>query len=125
MGKITIYIKLVDGKLEYRDTEKHEGKTIETEANPGDKIIWTLDKDPGIKDLTGINIVGTPDFFSKGPAKKSNMEWAAKIAKKASGEVSYSIFYAGNAVEASTKLKTATMVENTEDEDPPIIKIKG
>jgi hypothetical protein len=128
MGKISIYISLVDGKLVYRDTEQHHGKTIETEANPGDGIIWTLDKDSGITDLTGINITGPFGFFSKGPSKKAFDKWTAKIAKKATDEVSYAIFYASGKVEgktAKTKLKSAATAEQLKDEDPPVIKIKG
>lgn len=128
MGKITIYIRLLaDGRLEYRDSEEHEGKTIETSVDPGDKIAWTLDKDSGISDITGMNIVGTPGFFSKGPGKKAPDKWTAKVAKDASGEIAYTIFYAKEAKQVTTakaKLKSSTgTAETLQDADPPKIKI--
>jgi len=127
MGKITVYIKLIDGKLDFRDTEKHQGKTIESIANPGDKIAWCLDKDAGIIDLTGINIVGTLDFLSKGPLKKAKDKWTARISKKATGEIAYTIFYTpGTDLAKKTKTKAKSAVNfKTTDEEPPIIKIKG
>jgi hypothetical protein len=129
MGKITIYIRLLaDGRLEYRDSEEHEGKTIETSVDPGDKITWTLDKDSGISDITGLNIVGTPGFMSKGPSKKAPDKWTAKVAKDATGEIAYYIFYAKEATQvksAKVKLKAAgETAGNLKDEDPPIIRIK-
>jgi hypothetical protein len=127
MGKISIYIKLVDGKLEYRDCEEHHGKTIETEVNPGDKISWVLDENSGISDLSGINIVGSADFLSKGPSKKAKDKWTAKVARKAAGEIAYNIFYStgsGQINSDKTTLKSGTGFKDAGDEDPPIIKIK-
>ncbi|MBN1116007.1 MAG: hypothetical protein JXA77_02295 [Bacteroidales bacterium] len=122
MSKITIYLSLKDGKLNYRDSEKHHGKTINSIAKPGDKICWTLDENSGIKDLTGINIKGHENFFSKEPCKKSNEKWTATIAKGIKGEVAYFIFYSEADSKKSMANKAAPLKEPAPI-DPPIIKV--
>lgn len=118
MGKIKIYIKLLNGALEFRDTEQHEGKTIETSVDPGDKIIWKLEPDSGIAAITGIVVNGASDFFSKGPRPQKATKWMAKVSEKASGEISYSVQYEAK----ETKVMTMTKDGNN---PPPKIIIKA
>lgn len=89
MGTIKIYLKLVDGNLEYRDTESHRGRTITTEVNPGDKIVWKLDQCSGIKELNDIHVSGSSGMFEHPPKKKDFDRWKARIGKGATGEVTY------------------------------------
>ena len=122
MGRITIYISLKEGILQYRDSEKHQGKTIDTSVDPGDKIIWTLDKNSGISDLSGINIIGSCKFLSKGPAKKACDKWVSKVSKKAKGEIEYEIFVTAS----ETKTKKSAMASKSAKEGTPskiIIKV--
>jgi hypothetical protein len=121
MGKVTIYIKLVDGTLMYRDSEDDKGHSIKTSVDPGDTIIWKLDKCSGISELTKLNILKAPkDFFSEKPKKIDFNEWKAKVSKKATGEVSYQPEY--------TKCESSTLSskkkDGVRDEAPPSIRIK-
>lgn len=118
MSKIKIYIKLVNGVLEYRDTEQHEGKTIETSVDPGDKIVWKQDDNSGIDAITGIT-VSNPEFFSKGPKQKDD-KWVAVVAESASGEISYTVEYDAKEIVAAKAMTRGSAV----DEDNPKIKIK-
>jgi len=93
MGKIKIYLSLVEGELHYRDSEEHKGKTITSSVDPGDKITWKLDQCSGIKAITGIAIAGAKDFFKEGPQQKDFDSWKAEVSKKAKGEISYSVTY--------------------------------
>jgi hypothetical protein len=123
MGKVTIYMSLINGVLNYRDSEKDKGTTIKTSVDPGDKIIWTLDKNSGISDISGINIIGSSDFLSKGPDKKSVEKWTSKVSKKATGEIAYDIFVTAQNKEYKKSLpveKNAKSVDN----DPPKIKVR-
>lgn len=122
MGKINIYIKLADGALEYRDSESQHGKTITTSVDPGDTIIWKLDKCSGISEIKNIQISGASGFFSEGPVKKDFAEWKADVSKKASGQVSYEITYEA-CINTETKTSTTftTLLSSTK---PPIIIIK-
>ena len=123
MGKVTIYLSLKDGKLEYRDSEKHSGKSIKTKVKPGTRIIWTLDKKSGIADISGINIMGSCKFFTSGPAKKSCDRWVARVAKKASGEVEYEMFVVAEKTKKKSKEaeKSTKSAKGTNDSPPTII----
>ena len=130
MGKKTIYIKLINDVLHYRDSESDHGKTITTDAQPGDKILWTLDAESGINDITGINIIGdNPQFFGKGPSKKATDLWKAKIGHKVTGDVTYQLYYTSASGTSAVKTATVTMKsagsEPVQDEQPPQIRIKG
>ncbi|HBH24829.1 MAG TPA: hypothetical protein DDY13_15590 [Cytophagales bacterium] len=121
MGKVIIYVSLQDNEIVYRDSEKHTGKSIKTKVKPGTRVIWTLDKKSGIKDLSGINIIGSCKFFSSGPAKKSCDKWVARVNRKAKGEIEYELF----AVAEKTKKKTkATKSAKGSDATPPKIIIR-
>jgi hypothetical protein len=91
MGKIKIYLSLLDGELFYRDSEEHKGHSIESSVDPGDSITWKLDQCSGIKAIKGITIEGQKDFFKDGPKQKDFNNWKAKVSKNAKGEISYLI----------------------------------
>jgi hypothetical protein len=96
MSKITIYLSIDEpGKLHLRDSEGHAGEdTITTGVNKGDTIVWTLDKDSGIKAITGIAAKSeSPNLFSKGPSFISDSEWIGVIAEIDKGEEDYYIEY--------------------------------
>ena len=123
MGKIKIYIKLVDGVLEYRDSETQHGKTITTEVNKGDNIIWTLDKCSGISEITKITINESTEFFSEGPEKLDFYEFKAEVSKKAKGQVTYDISYVtcgSSAIITGTPIKPMIKPNS----EPPVIVVK-
>jgi hypothetical protein len=93
MGKIKIYLSLVDGELNYRDSEEHKGQTITTSVDPGDTITWKLDQCSGIKAITNIKVSGEKGFFKDGPEQKDFDSWKAEVSKKAKGEISYTVSY--------------------------------
>jgi len=127
MGKVTIYIKLVDGKLMYRDTEEDKGRTIKTSVDRGDKVTWKLDMCSGIKEITDIKLIGVnKKFFSEGPKKKDFNEWKAEVSKDAKGEISYEPIYVsceGNEIAASMKVKASEAESKVKGDEPPIIKV--
>lgn len=125
MGTIKIYISLLDGKPEYRDTESHRGRTIETSVDPGDKIIWKLDKCSGIKEISNISIDGAAGFFSKGPKQKDFDRWKAIVAATAKGEVDYSITYETCDGDKSTIVVKSGETEVLRDPETPKLVIKG
>ncbi len=126
MGTIKIYIKLINNKLEYRDTEFHHGKNIETEVNPGDKIIWKLDQCSGIKEISDIAIAGDKSFFSKGPKMKDFDSWKAVVADTAKGEISYSVSGVSCYDKATFAVKSVKsgQAEILKDEEPPKLILK-
>ena len=125
MGKVTIYIKLIDGKLVYRDSEKDHGHTIKTKVRPGDKVTWKLDQCADICELTDIKITGSEDFFQKPPKQKDFNEWKASVSLKAQGEITYQPDYkdCGSCTEKSATFSVTSTVEKSDvcDEDPPTI----
>jgi hypothetical protein len=121
MAKVKIYLSVKDGKLQYRDSEKHSGKSIKTKVKPGTRIVWTLDKKSGIADISGINIMGRCNFFSFGPAKKSCDKWIARVSKKAKGEIEYKMFVVEEKAKKKAMLKSA---ESTNEGPPPAIIIR-
>lgn len=124
MGTIKIYIKLVDGKPEYRDTEMHRGRTITTEVNPGDKIVWNLDQCSGIKELKDLNIIGDTGFFQKPPKKKDFDRWNAKVSKTAKGSIEYKFDIEKCDGSEATIVARSMQSDTTREEDPPKIIIK-
>ena len=124
MSKATIYLSLKNDKLEYRDSEKHSGKSIATKVKPGTKVIWTLDKKSGIKDISGMNIVSSGRFFSKGPFKKSGNKWQARVSRKAKGEADYEMFIVPE--NSTTKKSSVTLktVRESSDGNPSKIIIR-
>lgn len=126
MTKVTIYLSLKDGVINYRDSEKHKGKTIETSVDPGDKIIWTLDENSGIEDISGINIKGSCKFFAKGPCKKACDKWVAKVNKKAIKKeaIEYEMFVtATESKTKKTKISTKS-AKSAKGGDPPKLIIR-
>lgn len=89
MGKIKIYLSLLEGELYYRDSEEHKGHSIESSVDPGDSITWKLDQCSGIKAIKGIAIEGQKDFFKDGPKQKDFNNWKAVVSKNAKGDISY------------------------------------
>lgn len=123
MSKIKIYLSLVDGELNYRDSEEHKGKTITSSVDPGDKITWKLDQCSGIKAITGITIAGAKDFFKEGPQQKDFDSWKAEVSKKAKGEVSYTVTY--ETCECCSKEAKVTVCSNqVGDTQVPKILVK-
>lgn len=121
MGKITIEISIKDNKLYYQDSENHQGNTIESYAKAGDRIIWTVSKDSEIKDLTGMNIIGSPGYFKRGPSKRGLKKWTAKVSNKIkSGEIEYFIFY--NNDDNSKMASTSSASTKSASAGPPKIK---
>lgn len=91
MGTIRIYLSIVEGKVQFRDSEKHKGRTIESIVDPGDKIIWKLDQCSGIKEISNISVHGTAGFLSKGPRRKDFDRWTGRVSMNAVGEIKYVI----------------------------------
>ena len=123
MGKIKIYIKLVDGVLEYRDSESQHGKSIITSVDPGDTVIWKLDKCSGISEITKVIINESTNFFSEGPEKIDFDEFKAEVSKHATGRVIYELTVVSCIKgEAPITLKfNANVAPRT---DPPAIVVK-
>ena len=122
MGKVIIYIKLVDGQLMYRDDEHDHGHSIKTSVDPGDTVIWKLDK----SELTDIKILkGPKHFFSEGPKQKDFNEWKAEVSKKAEGTITYEPDYLA-CIEGEKKATLAATKKsrNIKDDDAPSINIK-
>ena len=82
---------MVDGSLEYRDSENHHGKTITTHVKPGGTIIWKLDRNPGITEITNITIKGDEAILKEKPTKIDFDHWEAVAADKGDGELAYYI----------------------------------
>ena len=91
MAKVTIYLKQVNGNLEYRDSEGHCGKSIVSHAKPGSKIVWKLDKCSGLTEITGITIKGDTSIINGKPRKKDFDHWEARAADHGEGEISYDV----------------------------------
>lgn len=123
MGTVKIYLKLQDGKLDYRDTEKHEGKTIISEVNPGDKVVWKLDENSGIKSIKDVSINGSAGFFNKGPKQKDAGKWNAKVAETATGEVSYNVSYESESGDTGTVEMRSSQVQTLSDSESPKLVI--
>jgi hypothetical protein len=125
MGKVTIYISLVDGKLMYRDSEKDHGKTIQTSVDPGDTVIWKLDKCSGIKELKKIEILSGPKyFFGKQPKKQDFNEWKAEVSDLATGGITYKPEYSVCEELMVTKSVKAGKESEPKAEDPPAISVR-
>lgn len=89
MAKIKIYLKMLKGELQYRDSEGHSGETITTHVKPGSTIIWKLDKNPGITEITNITIQGDESILKEKPKMIDFDHWEAVGADKGDGELSY------------------------------------
>ncbi|MFT3739054.1 MAG: hypothetical protein QM786_09870 [Breznakibacter sp.] len=124
MGKITIYLSLKDGELDYRDSENHKGQTITTSVDPGDKIVWKLDQCSGIKEITNITINGPEDFFKEGPEQKDFDTWKAEVSKRATGEIEYSIEIECCESCVDTKSSSPSNIPNVREAAPPKIKVE-
>lgn len=125
MGKVKIYLSIVDGTLYYRDSEDDHGHKIDSTVDPGDKVVWKLDKDSGIEEITDIKINGSSDFFSKGPTKKDSSKWKAVVSEQATGTIEY-IVSTIPACEDNKSISTKSPIPKNcvETEDNPKISIK-
>lgn len=119
MGKYTVYLSLKEGVLHYRDNDNKNN----LQALPGKKIVWTLEENSGISDISGINIPNACDLLRCGPEKKSCTTWVARINKKASGQLACQLFV--SPVEESSKSgEIKTKSTSSKDYDPPQIIIR-
>jgi hypothetical protein len=113
---------MVDGSIEYRDSEGHNGKTITTKVNHGSTIIWKLDKNPGITEITNITIKGEGSILKEKPIKVDFDHWEAVVADSGQGEVSY--YPEVSLVSNNDRIgELLSCTENCKDEKPPIIKV--
>ncbi len=123
MGKIKIYLKLVDGVLQFRDSEQHHGQSIKTAVNPGDSIVWKLDQCSGITDITGIN-PSAETFFSEKPEKKDFDHWKAVISKKAKGDIYYMPTVTNCTCECKDSVVAEKAVSALKGNEPPQLSIE-
>jgi hypothetical protein len=120
MAKLTIYLKQVNGHLEYRDSENHQGQTITSHVKPGSKIVWKLDKCSGITEINSITIKGDEAILNGKPRKKDYDHWEARAADKGEGEVSYIV----NVVKCEKcAQEEAAMTQKMGDPEPPKLRV--
>ncbi len=123
MNTITIHISMVDGKLNYRDSEGHKGEKITTRVNRGDKIIWKQEQGMGIKELSGILISGAKNFFKNSPKRKDFDCWEAVVSNTAEGEVCYKVSF-DECIGEESRLSVVSEVATLEsDHESPKVKI--
>jgi hypothetical protein len=66
-----------------------KGKTITTHVKPGGSVIWKLDKNPGITEITNITIKGDAFILKEKPRKVDFDHWEAVGADMGEGELNY------------------------------------
>lgn len=91
MSKTVIYLKLVNGTLEYRDNEGHHGKSITSHVKYGGKIIWKLDRHSRISEINSITVSGDDAILKEKPKKIDFDHWEAVGADKGEGKLAYSV----------------------------------
>lgn len=91
MSKTVIYLKLVNGMLEYRDNEGHQGKSITSHVKYGGKIIWKLDRHSRISEITSITVSGDEAILKEKPKKIDFDHWEAVGADKGEGKLAYTL----------------------------------
>lgn len=91
MSKTVIYLKLVNGTLEYRDNEGHHGKNITSHVKYGGKIIWKLDRHSRIWEITDITVSGDMGILKEKPKKIDFDHWEAVGADKGEGKLAYTV----------------------------------
>ena len=124
MNTITIYISMVDGKLNYRDSEGLKGEKITTNAKQGDKIIWKQEQGLRAKELSGILISGAKNFFKNSPKRKDFDCWEAMVSNTAEGEVYYKVSF-DECIGEESRLSVVNEVATLEsDHDTPKVIIK-
>lgn len=123
MGKIKIYMKLVDGVMHYRDNEQDHGTAITTKVDPGDTIIWKKDRNSGIKQIKRLIISGPDDFLTGKPKKGILSDWKASVSRDAKGEISYKPVINDTTIEAEFKAAGEPLAVKSEPE-VPILRIK-
>lgn len=97
---ITIRKQATNTDLYLTDSEGNAGNTITTKAKPGDTIVWELDPNGGIDQITDIikrDISGNVNVFNPLPApidpKDPKSAWKGKISQSAIGAEIYDIHY--------------------------------
>ncbi len=115
MKKVKIYLKMVKGSLEYRDSEDHHGKTITTHVKPGSKIIWKLDRHSGIGEIVNINIKGDDSILKEKPKKLDFDHWEAIGSDSGEGQLAYIV-----EVEKCKECGDVEVVANQNLKDPSI-----
>lgn len=91
MGRVKIYLKMVNGSLQYRDSEGHKGNTITTHVKPGGKIIWKLDRHSGISEISDITIKGDDGILKEKPKKLDFDHWEAIGSDSGEGQLAYNV----------------------------------
>ena len=115
MSVVKIYLRLVNGGLEYRDSEGHHGKTITTHLKPGNKIIWKLDRHSRISEIKNITIQGDDAILKEKPVKLDFDHWEAIGAGSGEGQLSYVV-----EVEKCKECAEVEVAGGWELKDPPI-----
>jgi len=120
MGKYIVYLSLKEGVLHYRDSDNKNP----LQALPGKQIVWTVDENSGIADISGINIPNACKMLRCGPEKKSCTMWVARIHKKASGQLACQLFVTPIEESSSSGVIKTKSATSKRDDDPPQIIIR-
>ncbi len=124
MGKVRIYMKVIDGVINYRDSESNYGTSITTLVKPGDTVIWERDRNSGISKIEEVSVEGQESFFDKKPKKGFLTSWKASVRQDATGQVTYKPYVKDNtAVKAEFK-STGETAKQLNDPDGPVIRVK-
>ena len=120
MGRVKIYLKMVDGNLQYRDSEGHKGNTITTDIKHGRKIIWKLDRHSGISEISDITIKGDDGILKEGPKKLDFDRWEAIGSDSGKGELAYNVV-----VERCKECDSGEVVANKNLKEPerPLLRL--
>ncbi len=113
----TIYLSLNNGILEYRDTEGNSALT--THAKHNSKIIWKLDENSGISEITGIKIHGDTSILNGKPRKVDFNQWEARASDEGEGEVSYT----AEVVKCKHVKDEEVEVQRLKGANPPLLRI--
>lgn len=105
MGEKIIYVsrKGRSFELKLRDDKNNPGNNkLTTEVEPNDTVLWKLDKDSGLSEITGVkeSDPNQPQYqgsqnLLEGKAKNENGAWKASILSKSPGKGKFQNYMIG------------------------------